>query len=194
VQDDGENEAEEQPLNSEETLEVLDANMLLFKAARVANVGVMLESLALGADKNWINFNEGASTALHQAVLGGSVTACEFLMLNGARVNAVDSLKRTPIWLATEKGHTGQICLFLRNRADYHLPDSEGKSPLDMAIKSEHADIVTLLRLAHMNEEMNEESNQTDDTFQEIVRDIAQRAHAGQESPSTTQTQLDDVT
>ncbi len=44
--------------------------MLLYKAARVANVGVMLESLALGADKNWINYNDGASTALHQAVLG----------------------------------------------------------------------------------------------------------------------------
>lgn len=53
-------------------LEVLDANMLLFKAARVGNVGVMLESLALGADKNWVNYNEGASTPLHQAVLGVS--------------------------------------------------------------------------------------------------------------------------
>lgn len=85
-------------------------------------------------------------------------------------------------------GHTGQICLFLRNRADYQLSDSEGKTPLDMAIKSEHADIVTLLRLAHMDEEMRTgETSQTDDTFQEIVRDIAQRAHLGQESSSTTQ-------
>lgn len=78
--------------------------------------------------------------------------------------------------------------MFLRNRADYHLADSEGKTPLDVAVKSEHADIVTLLRLAHMDEEMRtSESNQADDTFQEIVRDIAQRAHAGQEVPSTTQ-------
>lgn len=49
---------------------MLDANVLLFKASRVANVGVMLESLALGADRNWVNYNAGASTALHQAVLG----------------------------------------------------------------------------------------------------------------------------
>ncbi len=119
------------------------------------------------------------------------MTACEFLILNGARVNAVDSLKRTPMWLSTDKGHTGQICLFLRNRADYHLSDSEGKRPLDVAIKNEHADIVTLLRLANMNEEMDD-SNQTDDTFQEIVKDIAQRAHADQESPSACTTQLQD--
>lgn len=88
-------------------------------------------------------------------------------------------------------GHTGQICLFLRNRADYQLPDSEGKSPLDVAVTSEHADIVTLLRLALMDEEMRTgESQTTDDTFQEIVRDIAQRAHDGQESPSTTHTDV----
>lgn len=75
------------------------------------------------------------------------MTACEFLLLNGARVNATDGLKRSPLWLATEKDHTGQICTFLRNRADYHLADSEGTSPLDVAVKNEHADIVTLLRL-----------------------------------------------
>lgn len=54
----------------EETLETLDANILLYKASRVANLSVMLEAIALRADKNWINFNDGASTALHQAVLG----------------------------------------------------------------------------------------------------------------------------
>jgi Arf-GAP/coiled-coil/ANK repeat/PH domain-containing protein len=86
-------------------------------------------------------------------------------------------------------GHTGLICLFLRNRADYHLPDSEGRCPLDVAVAAEHADIVTLLRLAHMDEEMRVgeiSGASADDTFQEIVRDIAQRAHDGQESPSTS--------
>lgn len=51
-------------------MDTLDANMLLYKAARVANLGVMCEALALGADKNWINYNDGGSTCLHQAVLG----------------------------------------------------------------------------------------------------------------------------
>jgi len=78
-------------------------------------------------------------------------------------------------------GHTGQICLFLRSRADHNLANAEGRTPLDLAISTENADIVTLLRLAQMDEEMRTgEASQTDDTFQEIVRDIAQRAHAEQ--------------
>jgi ankyrin repeat protein len=84
----------------------VDADLLLFKAARKGNVGVMLEALALGADKAWVNYSEGASTALHEAVLAGSVTAAEFLILNGAKVDSQDALKRTPLWLAT---HTGDI-------------------------------------------------------------------------------------
>jgi len=44
--------------------------MLLYKASRVANLGVMCEALALGADKNWINYNDTGATCLHQAVLG----------------------------------------------------------------------------------------------------------------------------
>jgi len=101
-------------------------------------------------------------------------------------VNAVDGLKRTPLWLATQRGHTGLICLFLRNRADHHAKDAEGKTALDVAIAAEHADIVTLLRLAQMDEEMRtgESSSPGDDTFQEIVRDIAQRAHEGEHGES----------
>lgn len=173
--------------DSSQIEETLDSNVLLYRAAREGNLGGMAEAIALGADRNWVNWNDGGCTPLHQAVLGGSVTACEFLMLNGARVNDVDGGGRSPLWLATEKGHTGQVCLFLRNRADYQLKDKERKvSPLDVAIKKEHADIVTLLRLAQMDEEMrNGAENNTggppplqDDTFQEIVRDIAQKASA----------------
>jgi Arf-GAP/coiled-coil/ANK repeat/PH domain-containing protein len=184
---DDEESSEEADHKDIESVDTLDANILLYKAARVANLGVMCEAMALGAEKNWININDDGCTPLHQAVLGGSVTACEFLILNGARINAIDAKKRTPIYLATEKGRTGQVCLFLRNRADHHLADIDGKTPLDVAIASEHADIVTLLRLAQMDEEMRTgETTQPDDTFQEIVRDIAQRAFDGKESPSTT--------
>ncbi|CAG7725014.1 unnamed protein product [Allacma fusca] len=185
--DDEESSGETDHKEIDESVDTLDANILLYKAARVANLGVMCEAMALGADKNWINVNDEGCTPLHQAVLGGSVTACEFLILNGARINAVDGKCRTPIYLATQKGHTGQVCLFLRNRAGHHLADNDGRTPLDVAITAEHADIVTLLRLAQMDEEMRiGEATQSDDTFQEIVRDIAQRAYDGQESPSTT--------
>lgn len=55
---------------SEEPVETLESNLLLYKAARVGNLGVMCEALALGADKNWSNPNDEGSTPLHQAVSG----------------------------------------------------------------------------------------------------------------------------
>jgi Arf-GAP/coiled-coil/ANK repeat/PH domain-containing protein len=41
-------------------------------------------------------------------------------------------------------GHTAQVCLLLKHRANQHLPDSEGVEPLTIAIQEANADIVTL--------------------------------------------------
>jgi Arf-GAP/coiled-coil/ANK repeat/PH domain-containing protein len=60
--------------SAEESVETLDANMLLYKASRVANLGVMSEAIALGADKNWVNVKEESATPLHQAIYGVSLS------------------------------------------------------------------------------------------------------------------------
>lgn len=70
--------------------------------------------------------------------------ACAYLLLNGAKINIQDQNGRTPLHLATREGHTAQVCLFLKYRANQHLEDEEGKVPLSMAEQKEHADIVTL--------------------------------------------------
>jgi ankyrin repeat protein len=41
-------------------------------------------------------------------------------------------------------GHTAQVCLLLKHRADQHLRDSEGIESLDIAVREANADIVTL--------------------------------------------------
>jgi Arf-GAP/coiled-coil/ANK repeat/PH domain-containing protein len=41
-------------------------------------------------------------------------------------------------------GHTAQVCLLLKHRADQHVRDSEGVEPLDIAVREANADIVTL--------------------------------------------------
>lgn len=41
-------------------------------------------------------------------------------------------------------GHTAQVCLLLKHRADQHIEDESGIKPLSIAVKEANADIVTL--------------------------------------------------
>ncbi|XP_077785718.1 arf-GAP with coiled-coil, ANK repeat and PH domain-containing protein 2 isoform X3 [Podarcis muralis] len=152
----------------------------LYLASFQKSLPGMAEALAHGADVNWVNAAEGRSTPLIQAVLGGSLVTCEFLLQNGANVNLRDSKGRGPLHHATVLGHTGQVCLFLKRGANQHAKDEEGKDPLSVAIEAANADIVTLLRLARMNEEMRESEGlygqPGDETYQDIFRDFSQMA------------------
>ncbi|XP_077900133.1 arf-GAP with coiled-coil, ANK repeat and PH domain-containing protein 2 isoform X3 [Ictidomys tridecemlineatus] len=134
----------------------LNPGLQLYRASYEKNLPKMAEALAHGADVNWANSEENKATPLIQAVLGGSLVTCEFLLQNGANVNQRDVQGRGPLHHATVLGHTGQVCLFLKRGANQHATDEEGKDPLSIAVDAANADIVTLLRLARMNEEMRE--------------------------------------
>uniref|UniRef100_A0A674EJ05 Arf-GAP with coiled-coil, ANK repeat and PH domain-containing protein n=1 Tax=Salmo trutta TaxID=8032 RepID=A0A674EJ05_SALTR len=135
--------------------EPLPPGALLYRSSRLHNLPLMAEALAHGADVHSASDEEG-KTPLIQAVTGGSLIACEFLLQNGADVNQRDMRGRGPLHHATYLGHTGQVCLFLKRGACQTEVDEEGHDPLSMAVQAANADIVTLLRLARMNEEMRE--------------------------------------
>ncbi|XP_014242118.1 arf-GAP with coiled-coil, ANK repeat and PH domain-containing protein 2 [Cimex lectularius] len=160
---------------SEEDISKLSPTSLLHKASTAHNIPVMCHALALGADKHWVNPEQNGMTHLHQAVFSGSVMACEYLLLNGVKINFQDNNGKTALHHATELGHTQQVCLLLKHRADQHLKDKDDKEPLDVAVNMAHADIVTLLRLGRLNEEMKDsEAGTGDDTFNDVVRDFSQ--------------------
>ncbi|XP_070560410.1 arf-GAP with coiled-coil, ANK repeat and PH domain-containing protein 2-like isoform X2 [Ptychodera flava] len=129
-----------------EDLSKLHPNMLLYKAAGANNLPVMLEAVANGASVNWVNSEDHGRCPLHQAVFGGSLAACDFLLLNGAKVNTRDANGRGVLHHATMLGHTGQVCLFLKRGADQHAVDEDGQDALKIALTTTNADIVTLLR------------------------------------------------
>ncbi|TKS74678.1 Arf-GAP with coiled-coil, ANK repeat and PH domain-containing protein 2 [Collichthys lucidus] len=116
----------------------------------------MAEALAHGAEVNWVNTEDDKRTPLIMAVQGGSLVTCEFLLQNAANVNQQDAQGRGPLHHATMLGHTGQVCLFLKRGANQNAADIDEKTPLSIAVDAANADIVTLLRLAKMNEEMRE--------------------------------------
>ncbi|KAM5164610.1 arf-GAP with coiled-coil, ANK repeat and PH domain-containing protein 2 isoform 1-T1 [Mantella aurantiaca] len=155
----------------------LPSGLQLYQAAYAQNLPAMSEALAHGAEVNWVNTKENNSTPLIQAVHGGSLVTCEFLLQNGANVNHRDAKGRGPLHHATVLGHTGQVCLFLKRGANQHATDEDGKDPLSIAVEAANADIVTLLRLARMNEEMRESEGlygqPGDETYQDIFRDFS---------------------
>uniref|UniRef100_A0A672M9G7 Arf-GAP with coiled-coil, ANK repeat and PH domain-containing protein n=1 Tax=Sinocyclocheilus grahami TaxID=75366 RepID=A0A672M9G7_SINGR len=157
VSEDSSNEVELEPEASDpEDLRELDPGSLLYKACQARNLPVMAEALAHGADVNSVNEEDEGKSPLIQAVIGGSLIACEFLLQNGADVNQRDHRGRGPLHHATYLGHTGQVCLFLKRGATQNDGDEDGQDPLSIAVQAANADIVTLLRLARMNEEMRE--------------------------------------
>uniref|UniRef100_A0A8C1RDV5 Arf-GAP with coiled-coil, ANK repeat and PH domain-containing protein n=1 Tax=Cyprinus carpio TaxID=7962 RepID=A0A8C1RDV5_CYPCA len=151
----GEVDIEQEASDPEDGRE-LDPKTLLHKASRARNLPVMAEALAHGADVNSVNEEDQSKSPLIQAVAGGSLIACEFLLQNGADVNQRDVRGRAPLHHATCLGHTGQVCLFLKRGASQMEVDEDGQDPLSIAVQAANADIVTLLRLARMNEEMRE--------------------------------------
>ncbi|XP_061163499.1 arf-GAP with coiled-coil, ANK repeat and PH domain-containing protein 2-like isoform X2 [Saccostrea echinata] len=164
-----------------EDMSKLDPNLLLYKAVQARNLPVMLEALANKADPNWVNQDEEGKTPLMKAVDTGSLTITEFLLLNGAKVDRKDKLGRTPLHHATIKGHTGQVCQFLKRGADLHAKDGSGQDPLEIAVSAANADIVTLLRLAKLNEDMKEDGgNPGDETFNDVFKDFT---HMASENP-----------
>ncbi|XP_026049614.1 arf-GAP with coiled-coil, ANK repeat and PH domain-containing protein 2 isoform X3 [Astatotilapia calliptera] len=128
----------------------------LYWASCARSLPDMAEALAHGAEVNWVNTEEEKRTPLIMAVQGGSLVTCEFLLQNAANVNQQDAQGRGPLHHATMLGHTGQVCLFLKRGANQNATDIEEKTPLSIAVEAANADIVTLLRLAKMNEEMRE--------------------------------------
>jgi len=159
----------------EEDMSTLGPDMLLYRAAAAHNLPVMCHAIAVGADKNWKNTNDNGRTCLFQAILSGSVMACEYLILNASEINIQDYDGQTPLFFATQLGHTAQVCLLLKHKANQYLRDNDNVEPLDVAIKQANADIVTLLKLSRLNEEIkNSEHGNTEESFNEVVRDFAQ--------------------
>ncbi|XP_037717283.1 arf-GAP with coiled-coil, ANK repeat and PH domain-containing protein 2 isoform X1 [Drosophila subpulchrella] len=169
---DGESDAE---TPEELPFSQLDANQLLYMASVVHNLPVMCMAFALGADKVWKNPQDRQRSFLHQAVISGSVMACEFLLLNGAAIDAVDEMGYSALHISTAKGHIAQVYLLLKHKAAYDLASSDGKKALDIAVDQENADIVTLLRLTQLNDEIgpNDEYNGEDETYKNVMKDFS---------------------
>lgn len=71
---------------------------------------------------------------------------CVFVQ-NGADVNAKDMLKMTALHWATQHGHHSVAQLLLKHGADVHALSKFDKSPFDIALDIQHAELANLLQV-----------------------------------------------
>lgn len=82
-------------------------NLLLYSAAKNANLNSMCKAVLRGANVDWSNTDDDNQTPLHKSVENDTLPCCEYLILNGAKVNFQDNHGRSPLHLAVDRGNTG---------------------------------------------------------------------------------------
>jgi hypothetical protein len=70
---------------------------------------------------------------LHYASSAGKLNIAEFLVANGAKVNALSPSETTPLMMAVSSGNELLIKFLLDNGADLSIRNHEGFSAIDVA-------------------------------------------------------------
>jgi ankyrin repeat protein len=100
------------------------------------------KALADGADPNE---SYGGATGLHLAAEWGYGEIVELLLRNGAKVDAVDRLGKTPLLWAVANGHEEIARLLLAAKADPNWHDPSGNSVISEAAAGNQLSLVRFL-------------------------------------------------
>jgi ankyrin repeat protein len=93
-----------------------------------------------------INARDQASTTpLHRAATAGQLVVAEFLLQNGAEIEARGPNGRTPLHYASSAGQKAMVELLLKNKASVLATDSEGYTALHLAAENGMRNVAELL-------------------------------------------------
>lgn len=82
---------------------------------------------------------------IHYAVAQNNAEILDLLLINGAKVNARDSLFRTPLMRAVEEGNVAMTELLLSNGADVNAFDKRGDTALHRAVRRKNLKLTAFL-------------------------------------------------
>lgn len=124
----------------------------LHRAASRGNAELCRQLLALRADAA-IRDSHGAAP-IHLVASKGRQAIVELLLQHDpASAGAVDFSDRTPYHMAALKGHLNVVKCLIAARADASHPSLDGRTPLEMARRGQHAHVVDFLERHARREE-----------------------------------------
>jgi len=98
----------------------------------------LVETMVL---KNKAQVNKTGWAPLHYACSTGKLSVAEFLVANGASINALSPSDTTPLMMAVSSGNEMLIKFLLDKGADLALRNHEGYSAIDVAVLFNREDI-----------------------------------------------------
>ena len=120
-----------------------DAELIL--AAGRCNIAIVRSFAAAGMS---VNPKDASTTPLVAAAGGNCVDTVDFLIANGADLNARNTDGWTPLIKASATGHAEIVERLLAKGADMSIEDSLGRSAWMYAAMADHAEIAELFRKA----------------------------------------------
>ncbi|EGD74332.1 hypothetical protein PTSG_06342 [Salpingoeca rosetta] len=130
-------------------------DMSLLEAAHEGDVRLGFSLLMHGANINFAEAERG-HTPLIAASRGGQAIFAHFLLLNNAKQDVVDAQGNTALHHAVLAADYPTVCVLIKGRVPTDQVNSDNKSPLDIAMETCHADIITLLRMCNLQEDHDE--------------------------------------
>ena len=99
----------------------------------IASIEGQLPTVESLVNKRQAEVNTAGWTPLHYACSAGKLSIAEFLIANGAKVNALSPSNTTPLMMAVSSGNEALIKYLLDNGADLRMRNHEGYSAIDVA-------------------------------------------------------------
>nr|XP_022906435.1 rabankyrin-5 [Onthophagus taurus] len=117
----------------------------LHTAIKKGDIESVLFLLSINVNVNSRVQDTSLSPCLHLAAQYGNETLVRSLLLAGARIEDVDSSKRTALHVASECGNTPIVAALLQNHIPYNATDTNGDNALHVAVREGHLNVVKTL-------------------------------------------------
>ena len=117
----------------------------LLQAVSIDDVEEFKKFIANGEDVNFKDKDNGGVTALFLAVANGNYEIAETLLNLGAKVNARDENKRTPLMYLDDDAPAELVLLLIKHGAKVNLTDEEKNTALILAAEWDKPEILQIL-------------------------------------------------